>query len=99
MQEGSTGGRWEDQEGLRTWNMAAQRPLPPGGGHLQIPLGALSWVEKPFWQQMVCRSFLMAHLSSRPRKLFPTMTILDRASTDQLLHSKLLYSAVPQCGM
>ena len=40
-----------------------------------------------------------AYLSSSPLKLFPMMTILERASTDQLLHRRLLYSAVPQCSM
>ena len=30
------------------------------------------------------------HLSSSPLKLLPTMTTLERASTDQFLHSRLL---------
>lgn len=39
------------------------------------------------------------HLSSSPLKLFPMMSTLARASTDQLLHRRLLYRAVPQWGM
>lgn len=31
-----------------------------------------------------------AHLSSSPPKLLPMMTTLERASTDQFLHSRLL---------
>lgn len=47
------------------------------------------------WTEPACST----HLSSSPRKLFPMMTTLESASADQLLHRRLLYSAVPQCGM
>lgn len=38
-------------------------------------------------------------LSSIPRKLFPMMTSLESAAGLQLLHSRLLYRAFPQCTM